>query len=143
MDKRPLETIELEMAILSRRLTSISTYKKYGILDHSAYLLLQQIASNGSAGVKALADEFHLDISTISRQASALEQKGYVIRVPDPLDGRAYTLQISELGSDTLKKDMDIRQDKIGQLLEDWSEEEREHFGQLLQKLNEAIFRIM
>ncbi|MNT95708.1 hypothetical protein D3C72_2376390 [compost metagenome] len=66
-----------------------------------------------------------------------------MIRVPDPLDGRAYTLQISELGSDTLKKDMDIRQDKIGQLLEDWSEEEREYFGQLLQKLNEAIFRIM
>lgn len=142
MDKRPLETIELEMAVLSRRLTSISTYKKYGILENSAYLLLHQIATNGSAGVKALADDFHLDISTISRQASALEQKGYLFRVPDPLDGRAYTLQISELGSDMLKKDTDIRRDKFLQLLEDWSEDDRERFGQLLQKLNEAIFRI-
>lgn len=139
MDKHPIETIELEMALLSRRLTSMSTYKKIGTLDHSAYLLLNQIASNGSAGVKALSDEFRLDISTVSRQAAALEQKGYVSRVPDPSDGRAYSLQISELGSDMLNENMKLRKDRLGKLLEDWSEEEREVFGQLLQKLNESI----
>lgn len=42
-----------------------------------------------------------------------------------------------------LKQNMDIRQDKVGKMLEDWSEEERENFGQLLQKLNDAIFREM
>ncbi|WP_312027309.1 MarR family winged helix-turn-helix transcriptional regulator [Paenibacillus typhae] len=143
MERSPLEAIELEMTILSRRLTSISTYKKYGILDHSAYLLLHQIASNGSAGVKALADEFHLDISTISRQASALEQKGYVFRVPDPQDGRAYTLQMTELGAEALKSDTEVRRDKFAQLLQDFNEAEREQLGRLLQKLNDAVFRVM
>lgn len=143
MEKRPIETIELEMSILSRRLTSMSTYKKLGMLDFSAYLLLRQIATHGSAYVKALSEEFRLDISTISRQASTLEQKGYLFREPDPQDGRAYTLQISELGLNMLKQNMDIRQDKVGKMLEDWSEEERENFGQLLQKLNDAIFREM
>lgn len=143
MNKRPIEIIELEMSLLSRRLTSMSTYKKVGTLDHSAYLLLQQIAIHGSAGVKALSDEFRLDISTVSRQSSALEQKGYVTRKPDPLDGRAYTLEISELGSEMLRDNMDLRQEKIGKMLESWSEEERENFGQLLQKLNAAILKEM
>jgi DNA-binding MarR family transcriptional regulator len=139
MDKHPIETIELEMALLSRRLTSMGTYKKIGTLDQSAYLLLNQIASHGSAGVKALSDEFRLDISTVSRQAAALEQKGYVSRIPDPSDGRAYTLQISSLGSETLNENMKLRKDRLVKLLEDWSEEERKVFGQLLQKLNESI----
>ncbi|MNI72726.1 hypothetical protein D3C73_1286850 [compost metagenome] len=50
-------------------------------------------------------------------------------------------LQISELGLEMLRKDTDIRRDKFAELLEDWSDEERGNFGQLLQKLNEAIFR--
>ncbi|UQZ35636.1 MarR family transcriptional regulator [Paenibacillus sp. PK3_47] len=139
MNKPPIEIIELEMALLSRRLTSMSTYKKIGTLDHSAYLLLNQIASHGSAGVKALSDEFRLDISTVSRQAAALEQKGYVSRVPDPNDGRAYTLQISRLGLETLNENVRLRKEQLGKVLEDWSGEERERFGQLLQKLNESI----
>lgn len=143
MKNHPIETIELEMSILSRRLTSMSTYKKIGTLDHSAYLLLQQINLHGSAGVKALSDEFRLDISTVSRQATALEQKGYVTREPDPLDGRAYTLKISELGSEMLRSNMEIRQEKMRNLLEDWTEEEREGFGHLLQKLNAAILKEM
>ncbi|MFB9757386.1 MULTISPECIES: MarR family winged helix-turn-helix transcriptional regulator [Bacillaceae] len=139
MDEHALETIELEMAILLRRATSITTSKKIGNLDRSAYLLLHQIASHGSAGVKALADEFHLDISTVSRQAAALEQKGYVYRVPDPLDGRAYSLQITDLGKKELNEYKQARLVRFEELLKDWSDEEREVFGQLLKKFNRTF----
>src|ERR1700730_17701741 len=111
MDELSLDTIELEMAILARRLTSITANIKVSNLDRSAYLLLHQIASHGSAGVKALADEFHLDISTVSRQAAALEQKGYVYRIPDPLDGRAYSHQITDLGTKELNEYKRVRMD--------------------------------
>lgn len=139
MDEHALETIELEMAILLRRATSITTSKKIGNLDRSAYLLLHQIASHGSAGVKALADEFHLDISTVSRQAAALEQKGYVYRVPDPLDGRAYSLQITDLGKKELNEYKQARLVRFEELLKNWSDEEREIFGQLLKKFNRTF----
>lgn len=67
MDKHSIETIELEMAVLFRRLTSITTFKKIGNLDRAAYLLLHHIASReGTAGIKAISDEFQLDISTVS-----------------------------------------------------------------------------
>jgi DNA-binding MarR family transcriptional regulator len=134
MDKHSLELIDLELAILLRRITS--TNKKLGTLDRSAYLLLHQIITKGAAGVKALADEFKLDISTVSRQAAALEQKGYVYRIPDPLDGRAYSLDITELGKKEFDENQNVRFEKFESILKDWSVEERKLFGQLLRKYN-------
>ena len=136
MDEQSVETIDLELAVLIRRVTS--TNRKIGNLERSAYLLLHQITSHGPAGVKALADKFQLDISTVSRQVAALEQKGYVYRIPDPLDGRAYSLQITELGKKEFNHDLNLRYKKIGDNLKEWSEEERKLFGQLLRKYNHS-----
>ena len=139
MDKHSLETLELEFAILIRRVSLITTNNKFGSLDKAAYLLLHQITSHGSAGVKVLADESHLDISTVSRQAAALEQKGYVYRIPDPLDGRACSLQITDLGTKEYIEHKQARLAKIADILKSWSDEECEMFGQLLRKYNRAI----
>ncbi|WP_334077236.1 MarR family winged helix-turn-helix transcriptional regulator [Paenibacillus sanfengchensis] len=135
MDEQALETIEVELAILYRRITN----RKHGNLDRSAYLLLHQIHANGAAGVKALADEFRLDISTVSRQTAALEKKGYVVRIPDPADGRAYSLQITELGKQELAVSKKSRTDRIARLIRDWSDEEKVIFGRLLTKLNRTF----
>jgi DNA-binding MarR family transcriptional regulator len=140
MDERSLETIGMELAILHRRLASFTTYrKKIGNLDHSAYLLLEQITTYGSAGVKALADEFHLDISTVSRQATTLEKKGYVCRIPDPVDRRAYSLQITALGTTELNEYKRLRMLKMAELLHNWSDTERKMFGELLNKFNRTF----
>lgn len=139
MTKHPAETIELELAILMRRLMAATTNKKVGNLDRSAYLLLHQISSHGSAGVKALAEEFHLDISTISRQSAALEQKGYVYRILDPQDGRAYSLQITESGAKELALNKQARFERVAELLQDWSLEDQQMFGELLNKFNRTF----
>jgi len=138
MDEQSLEMIELELAILIRRTTSGTTNKKLWNLDRSAYLLLRRIATKGAVGVKGLAGEFKLDISTVSRQAAALEQKGYLFKIPDPLDGRAYSFQITELGTKELNEYKQARLDRISELLHDWPEEEKKVFGQLLKKFNQA-----
>ena len=139
MDEQTLGMIELELVILIRRTTSISSRRNIGNLDRTAYLLLHQIISNGSAGVKALADEFQLDISTVSRQAGALEQKGYVYRIPDPRDGRGYSYQITDLGKKELEQYKQIRMERIDELLSDWTDKEREEFGRLLKKFNTSF----
>jgi DNA-binding MarR family transcriptional regulator len=142
MEQHSLETLELELAVLIRRVSLITTYNKFGNLDRAAYLLLDQITSRGSAGVKALADESHLDISTVSRQVATLEQKGYVSRIPDPLDGRACSLQITDLGTKEYNQHKQARLDKIADTLKNWSNEEGEVFGQLLRKYNRSIINI-
>ncbi|EGW37268.1 MarR family transcriptional regulator [Desulfosporosinus sp. OT] len=142
MNEPSLETIELELAILIRRVSLITTCCKFGNLDRSAYLLLHQITAHGSAGVKTLANESHLDISTVSRQAATLEQKGYVYRIPDPLDGRACSFQITELGTKEYNEHKQARLAKIADNLKTWSDEECEVFGQLLRKYNSSIINI-
>ncbi|MEH7085908.1 MarR family transcriptional regulator [Neobacillus drentensis] len=139
MHEHSLEMIELELAILIRRTTSISSNKKLGNLDRSAYLILRRINEKGAVGVKVLADEFKLDISTVSRQAAALEHKDYLYRIPDPLDGRAYSLQLTELGAKELFDYQQARLKRVSELLEDWSDEERELFGVLLEKFNRSF----
>ncbi|MEH7013146.1 MarR family transcriptional regulator [Neobacillus niacini] len=134
MNEHLLEIIELELAILIRRTTT----KKTGKLERSAYLLLHQINYHGAAGVKALAEEFDLDISTVSRQAAALEQKGYVNRVPDPVDGRAYTFQITDIGIKELLEEKQNRKARVGEVVKNWSDKEKQVFGELLKKFNIA-----
>jgi len=136
-----LDMIETELTILIRRNQSI-TYKKVGALERSAYLLLHQIASQGAAGVKALAGEFNLDNSTISRQAAALEQKGYVYKIPDPQDGRAYSFQITEQGMKILHETKQLRMKKVAEILKYWSDPEREMFGELLNKYNRSVVEV-
>jgi DNA-binding MarR family transcriptional regulator len=139
MEKHSLEDLELELAILYRRVTSITSHNKLGTLDRSAYLLLHQIYSHGSSGVKALADEFKLDISTVSRQAASLEQKGYINRIPHPKDGRSYSLQITELGVKEYTDTKQARLIRVTEVLENWSAEECEEFSQLLKKFNRSV----
>ncbi|EFM08609.1 transcriptional regulator, MarR family [Paenibacillus curdlanolyticus YK9] len=133
-----IETIELEMALLLRRITFLSN-RKLGNLDRSAYLLLHYIAAHGPAGVKAMADGLHLDISTVSRQAAALEQKGYVYKVQDPNDRRSYELHKTELGNQMLAQFKEIRLNFIQNMLSEWPEEDRERFGELLGKFNQSF----
>lgn len=137
-----LETIEIELAILIRRASLITTCNKCGSLDRSAYLLLGQITSHGATGVKALADESHLDISTVSRQAAALEQKGYVYKIPDPFDGRAYSFQITDLGTKEYLEHKQARLTKIADVLKNWTQEERDIFGKLMRKYNCSIINM-
>lgn len=139
MTKNPVETIEGELALFIRRFIAATTNKKVGNLDRAAYLLLHQISSHGSAGVKALAEEFQLDMSTISRQMAALEQKGYVYRIPDPQDRRAYAMQLTELGIAELALNKEARLAYLANHLQDWTLEEQQKFGQLLNKFNNSM----
>ncbi|MBS4209986.1 MarR family transcriptional regulator [Bacillus sp. FJAT-50079] len=137
MNKHSLEIIELEMAVLVRHLKSVTS--NIGKLDRSAYLLLHKLFAEGPLGVKTLANKLQLDISTVSRQTSALEQKGYVEKIPDPQDGRSYFYRITDLGTLEWSKYKEARLDKLTKLLHEWSDEECENFGQLLKKFNHTF----
>lgn len=142
MEEHSLEDLELELAILYRRINSISSHNKLGPLDRSAYLLLHQIISQGSAGVKALADEFKLDISTVSRQAAALENKGCIYKIPNPKDGRAYSFQITELGIKEYSESKQSRLVRVKKVFENWSNEELNLFAELLNKFNRSVLEM-
>jgi DNA-binding MarR family transcriptional regulator len=138
MKDKSVEKIQFELATLVRYISSVSSDKN-GNLDRSGFLLLHRLYSHGSTGVKTLAHEFHLDISTVSRQAAALEQKGFVYKIPDPADRRAYSYEITEDGKEELAAYKKERVNRVKKLLNGWSEEECAMFGELLMKFNNSF----
>lgn len=130
--------IEHEVAILVRRAVSANTIinKRMKGLDRSGYLILRQLEEHGPSGIKDLAEEFRLDISTVSRQTGSLELKGYIRRLANPSDGRACFLEITEAGQSKLDEVRQVRLDRFMELIKDWTPEECEKFGELLSRLN-------
>ncbi|MEC0227259.1 MarR family winged helix-turn-helix transcriptional regulator [Paenibacillus alba] len=136
MKTEDLELLDYELVVLIRR-TSLD--KELGGLDRSTYTLLTQLSKSGPVGVKALASEFRLDISTISRQTTVLEAKGYIRRLPDPMDGRSSNFEVTEEGMYRVMEAKKARLARHAQLFKDWTDEERQTFGALLARLNRTF----
>lgn len=132
-----IDQIEHEIAVFVRRAEAARiAFLKYKDFDRSTYLLLQKLDEKGPLGIKALADVFQLDLSTLSRQTASLEAKGYVERKSDAKDARINLLHITAYGRSQLYEVREARQELFGRLLGDWSEEERKIFGEMLAKFN-------
>ncbi|WP_233569824.1 MarR family winged helix-turn-helix transcriptional regulator [Falsibacillus albus] len=134
--------IEHELAIFVRRAeaTRIANLK-YQDIERSTYLLLLHLEENGPMGIKSLADAFQLDLSTLSRQTSSLEAKGYVKRTANPQDARVNLLSITDIGQGQLSEVRELRQEFYSRLLMDWNDEDQEKFGELLQKFNQTVVK--
>ncbi|WP_232818575.1 MarR family winged helix-turn-helix transcriptional regulator [Exiguobacterium flavidum] len=130
------EQIELELAILIRRLGSMTSEHA---MDRSAYLLLRQLSAVKTAGVKSLAEALQLDVSTVSRQATALSRKGWITKLADPLDRRAFSYELTTAGQEMLCDYRQKRTDSIGRLLEGWTEKDQELFSRLLHQFNHSV----
>lgn len=135
--KDAISQIEYEVALFIRRVESARTSDaNIAIIDRSGYILLRQLDENGPTGAKTLADSFQLDASTVSRQTASLESKGFVSRLSDPTDGRASLLEITPLGRNKLSEVKQARLDAYSNLLDDWTTEDCQKFGELLALFN-------
>lgn len=73
---------------------------------------LKNLVDFGPTRPQALADALFLDKSTTSRVLEALERKAYIRRQPDPRDGRAQVVVVTDAGRALFAK---ITQDLIAQ----------------------------
>ncbi len=89
-------------------------------VDPMAYPLLFNLKV-APMRVSALAEVLHSDVSTVSRQVSTLVDLGFVVRGPDPDDGRAQALSLTDEGSALLTAIRDDRDRWLQGLLADWS----------------------
>jgi DNA-binding MarR family transcriptional regulator len=78
--------------------------------------------------VSGLADCVHSDISTVSRQVTALVGHGLAEKVPDPLDGRASMVQLTAEGSALVERLRAGRGEWFREMLHDWEPEEAKAF---------------
>ncbi|MDQ7906347.1 MarR family transcriptional regulator [Phytohabitans sp. ZYX-F-186] len=138
----PLERIETQIALLmrlgetTRRATPVAAHRA---LDRAAYVILRHLAGAGPQNVSALADRLGLDGSTVTRQVSAMQRDGLVVREADPRDGRGTVITPTGSGLRRMAAVRAARKDLYGRILADWSEADREQLADLMDRLIDAL----
>ncbi|MBM7490120.1 DNA-binding MarR family transcriptional regulator [Micromonospora luteifusca] len=137
-----LGQIETEVALLmrfgeaTRRATGTAEHR---VLDRAAYVILRHLADAGPQNVSALAARLNLDGSTVTRQVSALQRDGLITRTPDPSDGRGTVISPTSAGLQRMAAVQAARTRLYGDMLADWSAEDRATLATLLGRLNQAL----
>ena len=141
-DEATLGRIETEVALLlrlgeaTRRATGTAEHR---VLDRAAYVILRHLDSAGPQNVSALAARLNLDGSTVTRQVSAMQRDGLITRTPDPADGRGTVISPTQAGLQRMAAVRAARTRLYGDLLSDWTSDDRETLADLLHRLNEAL----
>ncbi|WP_433263060.1 MarR family winged helix-turn-helix transcriptional regulator [Micromonospora vinacea] len=141
-DESTLGRIETEVALLmrfgeaTRRATGTAEHR---VLDRAAYVILRHLADAGPQNVSALAARLNLDGSTVTRQVSALQRDGLITRTPDPSDGRGTVISPTPAGLQRMAAVQAARTRLYGDMLADWSAEDRSTLATLLARLNQAL----
>lgn len=108
-------------------------------VDLSTLRTLSTLAEVGPCRSSAVAASQHLDLSTISRQVATLERNGLISRSPDPDDGRASLIEITEEARALLIEVLDRRTRAIAPALDGWSIQDRTQLFELLARLADDL----
>jgi DNA-binding MarR family transcriptional regulator len=93
----------------------------------------------GEARATHLAARLGVSAPVLSRHIAELEELGYVVRRPDPADGRAQLLGLSEGGLVKLREFEEQRSSRLRDYLADWSEDDALEATHVLQKLSTSL----
>jgi DNA-binding MarR family transcriptional regulator len=110
-------------------------------VDRAGYWLLVRLSSQAPVRLSELADTVELDLSTVSRQMRDLVAIGLVAKVPDPLDGRASLLSLSERGWAVLEAVSEARRQALAEVINDWTDAQRTALTRGLVRLEEGLHR--
>jgi len=105
-----------------------------GSADRSAHVLLFTLSHAGPMRLSDLAAAVHVDASTVSRQAAQLVTEQLLARQPDPEDGRASVVALSDAGIRFVEEMIQRRRAFIDSTVADWSAEDLRTFTSLLHR---------
>lgn len=108
-------------------------------IEKAGYVLLVRIGEAGSMRLSELADVAGVDPSTASRQVKGLIDRGFVTRIPDPVDGRAALLALTPGGAAALDMLRRARHERFEEMLAEWSDRDLATLGRLLDRLATAF----
>jgi DNA-binding MarR family transcriptional regulator len=108
-------------------------------LDHSAHVVLFALRCNGALRLSDLAGKLELDASTASRHVRSLEQLGLIRRSPDPDDGRAFRVELTEQGIEQWEASARHRMELLSAAMEGWSEEDVQTFERLMTRFADGV----
>jgi DNA-binding MarR family transcriptional regulator len=103
-------------------------------LDTGSFWLLKTLLASGPLRVTDLAVCANLDASTVSRHVAQLHGAGLIERTPDPIDGRAQRVKLSDAGADRIEAALRARRSLLEKSLESWDSRDLDQFDRLLRR---------
>jgi DNA-binding MarR family transcriptional regulator len=136
--------IEQEVGVLIRRVRRVVAERAAEVhesLHPNQLVLLDHLAARGPLRASALVGHFSMDKASVSRQAQHLIDLGLVDRTPDPEDGRATLLSVSDEGRRRLSDVSTHRRKLLDERLGDWDDQELADFAAVLARYNATLER--
>ncbi|MFF8830123.1 MarR family winged helix-turn-helix transcriptional regulator [Streptomyces sp. NPDC015131] len=131
--------LERELAVFLRRARASSgemARQVHPELEPAAYGLLVRLEEAGTQRATELAGYFGVGKATMSRQLRALEDLGLVARAPDPADGRASLVRLTDEGRGRFRRVRDARRARYVRKMAGWDRAEVAELARLLHRLN-------
>lgn len=110
-------------------------------LGSNGFIALAAVRAGGALRVSEVAQRLGVDLSVASRQVAALQSAGYLERHPDPQDGRASVVEVTEKGVDVLRESHRRMVAAFDGVLDDWTVEEITSLTDGLERLREDFRR--
>lgn len=134
-----IEDVEKEfstMVIMARQAIRRRAASVHPELQPLGYKVLSLLVREHAQQQIILAEELQVDKATMSRMVKWLEAQGLVTRVPDPNDGRALLVSITESARAGVLESSAASRQLLRNRLNSWEPEEIRRFADLLSKLN-------
>lgn len=114
-------------------------------MDRPAAILLHSIASNPSEKHhgQTLATRLGVEAPSITRKTQQLEREGYLVRVPDPKDRRAVSLEATAKGRAMSQRIANAQLSIMEDATQDWSAEDRQQFTKLFHRFSQDLTNII
>lgn len=132
---RELGALLRQIKSLHSEITAVADIR----LEMPALAVLVALDTDGPQRPSGIAEVLALDLSTISRQLSALERDGRVGRQRDPADQRAQIVDLTQAGRELLALVRSTRVARLAARLPHWSQDELESFAALLARFTADI----
>ncbi len=137
-----LRQVEHEVGVLIRRVRRVIGERARAVhpdLQPPAYLMLGYVLDEGPIRASELSTVLDLDKGGISRQVQHLVDLGLVDRTPDPDDGRATLISVSDAGARRFQDVADHRRKFFDERLQKWSAAELLTFADTLGRYNQTL----
>lgn len=135
-------SLERELTVLLRRARASQgemAREVHPDLESAAYGLLVRLEEFGRQRATELAAYIGVGKATMSRQLRALEELGLVAREPDPADGRAWLVNLTDEGRSRVGHVREARRARYVTQLSHWDRPEVAELARLLRQLNRVM----
>jgi DNA-binding MarR family transcriptional regulator len=131
---------------VNRQLRNLHSFKLHVArgqtdVERAMHVVLYVLADHGPLRVSALAERLGTDPSTTSRQTGELIRRDLLRKLPDPADGRASLLDVTDAGHDVVAAMKRRRHEHLARAVDEFSDADLATFTELLGRFADGLER--